>query len=212
MEPETEQTNLTDGGYGRPEDSNSGDSDLNSLLAEYEEGTKPQAEPKTEPEVRTETKVIQPDLSKLDPVIRYAEAAMQRDQRETFEKDVDAAVDKIAAEESFKGVPKHLVRRMTIAYAFDNKEFDKAFQNRAENPTAWENALKDAGGVLAEEVKDLPRADETPDDRDDIAAAKATVDGVQDGQADIDDGPSVIQRANMSDTEWRRYLDERLVS
>jgi hypothetical protein len=208
MEPETEQTNLTDGGYGRPEDSNSGDSDLNSLLAEYEEGTKPQVEPK--PETRVEQTVVKPDLSSLDPVIQYARDQMQKDQQKAFDTDVESAVERMADQEAFKGLPKTLVEDAIISHAFKNKAFDKAFQERAVDPTAWDNAQRAAAESLAERMKDLPRLEDTPDDRDDIAAAKATVEGVQDGQTDIDDGPSIVERWNMSDTDWRRYQDEKL--
>ena len=212
MDPNTEQTNTVDGGQGLSETDTSGESELNSLLDEFEKG----AAPKTEtPPVQPDTKVIRPDLSKLDPVIKYAEAAMQRDQKEAFERDVDAAVEKIASNDALKGFPKEFVRKMTIAHAFDDKSFDSAFQNRSDSPNEWEAAIDKAGSLFAEQVKGLSVAPEekAPAEeqvgRDDIEAAKATVDGVQDDNAQADEGPSVVERANMSDTEWRNYLAER---
>jgi len=197
MDPNTEEGTMSDDGQGRSEGAASGASDLDSLLSEYQEGTKPKAEAK-----------VVPDLSKLEPVIRFAEAEMQNKQRETFDKDVNAAVEKVREGEEFKSLPAALTRRMLVAYAFDNQDFDAAFQNRAKNPTAWDTALDKARSELAEEVKDLNIT--ARKDRDDIEAAKATVDGITVDSSSDDDGPSVIELSKMSDTEWRNYLDEEL--
>jgi flagellar motility protein MotE (MotC chaperone) len=196
-DPYSDQTNSPNADYGQSEGANSGDSDLNSLLNEYQEGTKPAVE-KT---------VVQPDLSKLDPVIRFAEAEMQRTQRESIEKDVSAAVDRVAEAEKFQSLPKTLTRRMLVAYAFDNKDFDTAFNNREQNPAAWDAAIAKAQEELSSEVEGLNFASS---DRDDIEAAKAAVDGVVDVSSDADDGPSAAELSNMSDTEWRRFIDEEL--
>lgn len=196
-DPYSDQTTGADAGHGQTEDANSGDSDLNSLLNEYEEGTKP----------KVEKTVVQPDLSKLDPVIQFAEAEMQRSQREAFDKDVNAAVERVAEGEKFQSLPKKLTRRMLVAYAVDNQDFNKAFENRSQNPSAWDAAIAKAQDELSNEVEGLVV---TSNDRDDIEAAKATVDGVVTDPSDAEDGPSAAELSNMSDTEWRRFIDEEL--
>lgn len=197
-DPRTEQTSASNAGHGRMEGADSGGSDLDSLLKEYEEGTK--AAPRSKPS---------PDLSKLDPVIKFAEAEMTRRNRESVDKDVDSAVDTVSGMDAFKGLPKTLVRRMLIAHAFDNASFDEAFQQRGKNPKLWNDALTEAGTLLAEEIKDLPR--DTGKDRDDIEAAKATVNGTrQTGGDDDDDEVDIAALAGMSDVEWRRYVDGEL--
>lgn len=202
MEPDTEQTSEADDAQGRSEAVNSGDSELDSLLKEFERETKP--EPKrTQSPARPKA-----DFSRLDPVIKFAEAEMRRSERETFDRDVNAAVEKIRADEAFKGLPEKLVRRMTIAYAFDNKAFDEAFQKRSDNPGAWDNALKQAARDLAEEVKDLRR--EEPDtSRDDTEAALAAVRDVTEAQ-EQDDGPSAAEKASWSDAKWQQYIEQKL--
>ena len=197
-DPYSDQTTGPDAAHGQTEGANSGDSDLNSLLEEYQEGTKPAVE-KT---------VVQPDLSKLDPVIRFAEAEMSRQQRESIDRDVNAAVDRVAEAEKFKDLPKTLTRRMLVAYAFDNKDFDTAFNNREQNPAAWDAAIAKAQEDLGAEVADLNIT--SSNDRDDIEAAKAAVAGVVTDPSDVDDGPSAAELSNMTDTEWRRFIDEEL--
>ena len=192
MEPETDQTNTAEPVHGQTEAGDSGESDLNSLLQQYEEGTKPKAVAQ------------QPDLSKLDPLIRFAEAEMATRQKESFENDVNSAVDTIGEDESFKALPKTLTRRLLVAYAFDNPAFDKAFQNKASDPNTWESALNTAKTALAEEIKELPLAS----NRDDIEAAVATVQDT--GSADETPGVSVAKMAKMSDTEWQSFLEEEL--
>jgi len=196
MEPDTETANADEASFGQQESDTSGDSDLTSLLEQYEEGTKPKAVAPT-----------QPDLSKLDPVIKFAEAEMATRQKESFEKDVNDAVEKIGSDESFKALPKTLTRRMLVAYAFDNPEFDKAFQTKAQNPRAWEAALSQAKTALAEEIKDIPLQS---GDRDDIEAAKAAVQDVGSGSSGDDTGPSVAKMAKMSDAEWQIFLEEEI--
>lgn len=209
LDSETEQTNSADDAQGRSEADNSGDSELETLLNNFQEQTQQETKPKAEPKASPEPRVVRPDLSKLDPVIRFAEAAMKKEQRETFEKDVDAAVDRISSGEAFEGLPKKTVRRFLISHAFDNSDFDKAFQNRADNPAAWDAALKDAQSVLAEEIKEIPLAREEKNDRDDIEAAKAAVQDVSDSEND-DSGPSVAEMASMSDAAFNQFISEEL--
>lgn len=206
MEPETEQTTLTDGGQGRSEAGNSGDSDLNSLLQEYEEGTTKAAPAQPAPAPTT----VKPDLSELKPIIDFVEQQKTQKTQETFNQDVDKAVDTLAGQESLEALPKDLVRDMLVAHAFNNADFDKAFQNRADNPAAWDTALKGAEGVLAEKVKGLTVQQQESNDRGDIEAAVATVQDVTDPTAeDLDEGPTVAQKIGMSDTQWRDYLAEK---
>lgn len=206
LDSETEQTNSDDGARGRSESDNSGDSDLSldSLLNEYQQETKPKAEPK--PDVQT--RLVKPDLSELDPVIKFAKARMEQEQRDTFEKDVLTTVDEIAKGEAFEGLPKNLVHDMVIARAFHDPSFDKAFQNRAEDPSGWKAAKKAAAADLAERVKDVARKAEEGD-RDDIEAAKAAVQDVSDTEH-VDTGPSVAQMRKMSDADFNQFLEEEL--
>lgn len=206
MDTQTEQTSMTDDPQEGSEVVNSGDSELelDSLLNQFERETKPKPEPKPAPQQRPR----QADMSRLDPVIKFAEAEMRRTQQETFDRDVNTAVEKIRGEEAFKDLPEKLVRRMTIAYAFDNKGFDEAFQNRSEDPAAWDRALKQAAADLAEEVADLKRAE--PDtDRDDIEAATAAVRDTM-APSDVEEGPSAAEKAGWSDSKWQQYIEEKL--
>jgi hypothetical protein len=146
-------------------------------------------------------------------MVKWVETQMEKEQKATFDTDVDAAVERMAEGEAFKGLPKTLVHDGIVALAFKNKAFDKAFENRVSDPTAWDVAQKAAGETLAERFKDLPRPEEeaAPDNRDDIEAAKATVAGVQTASSK-DDGPSITDMIKMSDTAWRNLLDEEIAA
>jgi hypothetical protein len=207
MEPETELENVDDGAQGRPESDTSGDSELDSLLQEFEQGTT--ARPKAKP-AAAKPSVVRPDLSELNPVIEFAKTEMQNRKQEAFNTDVDKAVDTLASSESFTALPKELVRDLLVAHAFNDPAFDEAFQNRAKNPSGWEAALKAAEPAIAKKVGGLTPAEAEAATRDDIEAATATVADTSDpSDDDVDEGPSVAERIAMTDTEWRRYLEAR---
>ena len=208
MDPETEQTNPVDGAQARPEADNSGDSDLDSFLNQYHEQIQQEATPKaTEP--KAEPRLVKPDLSALDPVIKFAKTKMEQEQQETLQNDINTTVDEIAKGEAFEGLPKGLVRDMVVARAFDDPAFDKAFQNRATDPSGWNTAKQAAAAALAERVQGIVQKQEEAGDRDDIEAAKAAVEGVSDSEND-DSGPSVAEMAKMSDAAFNQLIEEEL--
>lgn len=172
------------------EDRASGNADLDSLLSEFEEGTKP--EPK-----KTQKR------ERPDEVTQFVREIMAERQRKQVDTDIGNAVEAVAKSEAFKGVPKNLVRRMLISHAYDNPAFDQAFQKRGEDPAGWQAAVSKASEELSADIQDLPKVDA----RDDVEAAKATVEGTSSGKSESSDGPAVADLMNMSDAEFRRYKE-----
>lgn len=127
------------------------------------------------------------NLDKLAPIIDFVEDRMRQDQEKTFDENVGVAVDAIGSGDAFKDVPEHLMRSMVIARSVKNKDFTPAFENRNENPAAWDAALTDARADFAETVKGIAR--KTPK------------------QTDV--GPSIEEKAAMSHAAWNSYIEGR---
>jgi hypothetical protein len=136
-------------------------SDLDKLLSEFE-GAKPK--PTQEPPQ---------DLTRLEPVIRFAQDEMESRARQSIQKDIDRATSFMLEPEELKPIPPKFARGFLEAYAQDNPSFAQAFKSRGNDPRRWVSELEEARKAFAEEAKELPGNTV----RTDIEAAKASVSG-----------------------------------
>ncbi len=189
----TEEQNASDAQQqAGPESADSGKSELDSLLKEFDEK--------------------KPDVAKADvfrdlaPVAEYAKAQMEKEQRDALKVDVDAAIGFMKEPEELKEFPTKLVRGFLVDRASEDPSFETAFNERGKNPAAWNSALEKAREDFVTEVKTLP----INQVRTEVEAAKATVQGSSTELASID-GPSVAEKIKMSDQRWKAYLDDKEV-
>lgn len=135
-----------------------GAQDLDSLLNEFEEETKPKSE---QPKVKAED---------VNEVVNYINQQRQQQAIEAEKNDIKSAVESIKSSmEGMDNIPSdRLIRGLLQDYAAENENVRKAFANRQQNPKAWNAALKNA----AKEIKEEFSVDtQTTSDRDAITSA-----------------------------------------
>lgn len=146
------------------------------------------------------------DSKDLEPVIQFAKDEMDRKQKESLDGDIANAVDVIkGADDSLKDVNPKLIQGLMEAYAREDKSFVKAFEQRGDNPKAWQDALVGGSKFAADLLGDIKGGD-----RDDIEAAKAAVDGTSTEPASSDDGLSGPELRKLSDVDFRQRLAEEV--
>lgn len=185
-----ESLDTTDAGAPPAEGSSAG-TDLDHLLAEYEAPT-----PAPKP---------QPDLSKLQPVIDYAAQELTNKANERVQTDVKSAVEFVKEAEGGADIPDKLARGFLEAKASDDPSFKKAFENRQNDPNAWQSALSGAQSEFAEEIKGLP----SNNIKSDAEAARAAVAGDVEPQGDSDE-LSPKEMAKMSDQDFDALMEEQI--
>ena len=171
-------------------------SELESLISEYDE-TAGAPEPTPNAEIGKLTKAIQ-------PVVDYVNADRAEKQQKQIKADVKDITGFFSEAEELKDIPDELKRGFIEAHAQDNADFGKAFDNKAENPKAWEAARETARDKFTELVSKLPGSTV----RTDVEAAKAAVDGTTE-TIPSGEGPSPVQKMRMGPKEWRDYKEEQ---
>lgn len=158
--------------------------DLDALLNEFDEGTKPpeqKAEPKPEPEI---TEVLE---------------FVRETQAEKAQADISEAV-KIAKEnEALSGVGDKVVRRYLEFEAMEDPRVKNAWLARKTNPQGWSQVLKGLGSKLASEIAD-------PQLTADREAARNSVRG---SSTQAPEEPKQLDNAHfdaMSDAEFQQEM------
>lgn len=189
----------------------SGESDLDSLLAEFEQGQQRQQRPSQKPATATRptdgnVKQGRPNdttLNSLAPVIQFAAGEMTRRAEEELKVDLDNAISFIQEADELKGAPSKLIRGLAEAYAQEDPDFGAAFQNRKADAKAWDRALSNAREWAIETVKEWPGNTV----RSEVEAAVTSARKTSTRQPESE-GPSPSKMAKMSDQEWSEYLGE----
>lgn len=172
-----------------------GGSELDALLGEFD-STAGKSEPKTKAE-------LQRVLADIKPVADYVRSDMEAKARAESGKAIDAAVSAVKGD--LKDIPDKVARGWLYERS-ENQEFLSAFQNRQKNPKAWQAALAEASKDFSTEFK---AEDTSKRVASDINAARASVAGATETKGEAPKGPSVIEKARMSDAEWAAYKAER---
>jgi len=162
--------------------------DLDSLLDQYAEETKP---------------VEQPKIDGLEEVVGWVNEQREEKASQTIETDLKDAVGSIQEELKdldFKPSDR-VVRGMLEALAIEDKSIKKAFETRRENPRAWQAALKRAASELK---TDFSVDQQTTSDREAIASA---VHNASNKQPEPDKGANL---SGMSDYEFQKHKAELL--
>lgn len=170
-------------------------SDFDRLLAEFSTS---QAEP---------APAASPPVSPTDlvPVIEFAKAELTARAKAAVDNDIKAAVDFLTEPEELKGLPSRFVRGYAEAYAIENPDFGRAFNERQSNPTRFKAHLAKAREALLDDFKKLPGNMV----RTDIEAAKAAVSGQSNQPAADGDMPSPEEMFNMPEHEFRAFKMKR---
>lgn len=179
---------------GGAEAATSGESELDTLLAEYETDRTPETKP---------TGDVGRVLKGLKPIVEYAQDRMAKDRADAVQGDLDNAFKFVTEQEELKSLKPAVVRGFLEAYGVDHPDFAKAFQNRQKSPEAWNEALTKGRDWLKEEFSGMSKSD----DRGDIEAAQAAVTGTTDQVPDAKEGPSVPAMFEMSDVQWESFMD-----
>lgn len=172
----------------------SGSEDLDALLTDFKGTNEPG---KT------------PDISKLirgiEPVVRFAEGAKAKEEAAARQKVVDESVAAVKGAEELKDLDGEVVEGFLINRYQKNAEFRAAHDHRAENPDNWTKALAKAQEDLKGKMKALPGNTV----RSDLEAATAAVRGSSTKPPADDEGPSLDDKINMNDQQWRAHLRKR---
>ncbi|KKN39052.1 hypothetical protein LCGC14_0747420 [marine sediment metagenome] len=195
----TEGQNAADGAQpGGAEAVASGESELDTLLKEYETDRTPETKPERG-DVRQVVKALQ-------PVVEYARNSMAKDQADAVQGDLDTAFKFVTETDGLKTLEPDDVRGFLEAYGANHPDFAKAFENRSKNPEAWTEALGKGRDWMTERFAKFSSST----DRGDIEAAQAAVTGTTDQVPDSKDGPSSADMFAMSDTKWESYMESEL--
>lgn len=175
------------------EASNSAESDLDSLIDEYNgEDGKPAPTPD-----------VSRLLETLKPVVRHVEADMLQKRTIAQTKAVDDAVAAFKNDDAVKNIDDEIALGYMMARHDRDPVFKTAFENRLSDPGAWDKVLEGARNGLIDKMG-------VNTVRSDIEAAAAAVAGVSVEQPSPEDGePSVAEKFSMSDTEWRAHKEAK---
>lgn len=182
---------------GSVEAATSGETELDTLLREYETGQKP------EPNSNIDVARV---LKGLKPVVDYAQNRMAKDQEDVVKGDIDSAFKFVTETEGLKTLEPDDVRGFLEAYSVSHPDFAKAFENRGNNPEGWNAALGKGRDWMTDRFAKFSGSTE----RNDIEAATAAVTETTDQVPSGKDGPTAKQMFDMSGVEWESYMDAEI--
>ncbi len=182
---------------GGAEAASSGESELDTLLKEYETDRTPQTKPNGD---------VGRVLKGLKPIVEYARDRMAKDQDDAVKADLDNAFKFVTEQDELKSLKPAVVRGFLEAYGIEHPDFAKAFGDRQANPAAWTEALGKGRDWLKEEFSGMSQSN----DRGDIEAAQAAVTGTTDQVPDAKGGPTPTDMFAMSDVQFENFLDSEL--
>src|SRR5512146_548287 len=161
--------------------------DLDSLLAQFEQQTKPPVSPAPTPPVATPSP---------PPVDTGRIAALEN---RLFQEDLNKAVTNIMGDLK---VPRRMATGWLDQIAREKPEVAQAFVNQASNPKQWEQIERVLAKEFAKEVKSVQVDENATEDRDAVAAA---VRGAS-TRAPVD---APVNFGNLSNAEFRNAVKEK---
>jgi len=173
------------------------DTDVNSLLSEYETAKSP---PKTSDTAQPGADVIKM-FEELRPIAKYAENSMRSEAAQQEQETVAQAIAAVKEDDSLNIVPDTIVEGFLQQQYVRNPEFKKAFDSRTDSPDGWTAALGSARENLAKEIGQITKGNV----KDDVEAALNTVRGTS--ETEIDDAQKVNPKElfAMSDHDFAEY-------
>ena len=178
-----------------------GETELDTLLNEFNT-----AESVTKSDLQSVVKANQAVAKSFAPVIEYVNAEQEKKATDAFNKDVAEAVSFLTEPEDLKEIPADLAQGYLEVHAIKHPEFKAAFEGKAKNPDEWQTQLGKARDAFADLVKPFSVNTEQADVRTDVEHAVATVQGLTETPAE-QVGPTIAEKANMSDQKWKEYTD-----
>lgn len=180
-----------------------GPANLDALLKEFDQPGKPE---KTQGDQTTRL------LSTFKPVIEFAQTEMaSRAQAET-NKTIKAAIDFVKKEDATKDFPDKVIRGLLGTYADEDESFRTAFVGRHQNPGVWDSKLSEVRTKIMGDLKGYGQIADNNRVTSDVLAARAAISGGSSTPAASTKGPSPQEKFQMSDREWRDYLDGQRAS
>jgi hypothetical protein len=176
----SEQTAIKD----NPASTSGGESEdaLDNLLNEFEQKTEPQ-----------KSSVSAEDIGE---VVQYVKQQQVESEKKDTEEGIKSAVDTIKEGLDVK-VPDRAIRGMLFDLAESNEGFVNAFNNRNNNPQAWNKVLKSFQKEVAAEFQIDPEA------TNDREALKQAVHSSKSETATTDEP---VNFAKMSDSDFQKAL------
>lgn len=154
----SEQTVVEDNSPETPVEAKEDAQNLDELLNEYDTGTE-------QPE-KVKAPSGQPD--RLEKVLDYVERKEQQEIKDQYTTSIESAVTSIQEDITDLKLPDRVVRGMLHEMGTSDQRFQKAFQQRRDNPQAWKNVLK---GVAKEIQNDFSVDEKVTEDRQSLNAA-----------------------------------------
>lgn len=180
-----------------------GNSELDNLLREHSEASQTATQPTSNvSEMSALTNEVR-ELRKERTQDREREADRARDDA------VNALVDFVVEPTGTSEAAKDFAKGFIYNYAEKHSDFSKAFDDRTQNPDAYESHSKAVQKGFGETLKSLNGSDAGI--IDDIEAAEAAVSGstTETRSNGEDDGPTPAQKSRMSTREWDDYLAKK---
>ena len=168
---------------------------LDELLTEFN----PQPTPQQQPQPQTS----QP--TEMDEVVDFVREVKTERQQKDLDDGISGAVETMMKDESLSKLDTTVVEGFLHGRAFKDKNFQKAFETRKDNPAAWNKAVSDA-------TKDMSKKMSGPDEQitSDLAAATAAVRGTSNTTPSTDSNVKSSAELNtMSDADFESYKKER---
>lgn len=180
---------------GASEASTGGPADLDAFTAEWDKAIGGEGKPEIKSSAPLKV------LTKLKPVIQFAEARMAKEAKDEIDTSIKSAVDFVKEEEVIKDLPDTVVRAMLNSTVIENPKLLDAWNGRTNDPKAWNAALQEARKIVTENLKPVIEK-RVPSD---INAARAAISGVASTQGETPTGPTPAEKFRMSEREWRDY-------
>ena len=167
--------------------------DLDSLLSEFEQGTKPSEPVKPEPKPGADN-----DLKALTEQVRGLMTATAQQQAR---QDMEKAIKAVRGEFDPNVFDDTLVEAWMDAQARTDPRLASAWQNRAANPKQFDRVLQGLGKNFQKKFSSLPDKNATEDREAVTAAVRGASTKVPEGKA-----PAF---GNMSNAEYRKSVKDQ---
>lgn len=161
--------------------------DLDGLLSEFTEQTKPTTQPQTEPQKPAPTQVVDVEARK-----ELAELK--------FEKEWKPVLTRIRGDIPSDVISDEELTDLMNGRAARDPRLKNAWENRASNPAAWGKLEKALNGEISKKFQKLP----DPNTTEDVEAVTAAVRGAS-NKAPPAQAPKF---GSMSNAEYRKYVKE----